>query len=630
MNASYLLDANVTETNAVRLKLLDKNGNIREYIDDKYKPYFFTAYPLTREAEEVVDYFSGNVEPAEKLDLFTGEKRTLAKVSWPNAKVAAKAAEKIGPCWETEIDLPKSYVYDHGLNFGALYSEDLVPVSNTPSDTAEEAEKGFLDVQESDPQKHAQLSSWLRLLDQPVPPVPSNVPSVEQAEPESVHRTWTLSRIANLPFSQAFESHRVSEWWKSIVYTYLRRNNILIPTAQELTKGKPTHVVTGALTVAPKAGAYFNTVVCDFESLYAGCIDSFNLSYETVDCGHVECGGNRIPDFDGHVCIRRRGFYAVLVGAFKELRIRIFKPASKNLALSDEKRKMASSTAKLLKLILVSSYGVTVRIRGLACPPLAESITGYGRYVLKESLRMSEEEGLRPLYGDTDSLFLDNPSNDQIEWLTRTVRERFWLDLAVDKRYSLCVLPKAKKAYFGILSDGTADLKGVTAIRSNSPGYINTVFKQCVKELSNVRDTEEYAQASNRIKEDVQKGIADLKRRAVKLEDLAYSVRLYFDPNEKAVGTKSLHQSYQCAVQLIDKGRALKRGDVVSFVKVKPFSYKGRTFTVKPVEAVASLAEINVEDYVRNLFTALNQVFEPMGISLDMEKEAEIFRWIRD
>jgi DNA polymerase I len=243
---------------------------------------------------------------------------------------------------------------------------------------------------------------------------------------------------------------------------------------------------------------------------------------------------------------------------------------------------------------------------------------------------MSEEEGLRPLYGDTDSLFLDNPSNDQIEWLTRTVKERFWLDLAVDKRYSLCVLPKAKKAYFGILSDGTADLKGVTAIKSNSPGYINNVFKQCVKELSNVRDTEEYAQASNRIKEDVQKGIADLKRRAVKLEDLAYSVRLCFDPNEKAVGTKSLHQSYQCAVQLIGKGGALKRGDVVSFVKVKPFSYKGRTFTVKPVEAVASLAEINVEDYVRNLFTALNQVFEPMGISLDMEKEAGIFRWIRN
>jgi hypothetical protein len=45
---------------------------------------------------------------------------------------------------------------------------------------------------------------------------------------------------------------------------------------------------------------------------------------------------------------------------------------------------------------------------------------------------------------------------------------------------------------------------------------------------------------------------------------------------------------------------------------------------------VVSLAEINVEDYVPNLFTALNQVFGPMGIRLDMEKEAEIFRWIRN
>jgi DNA polymerase I len=45
------------------------------------------------------------------------------------------------------------------------------------------------------------------------------------------------------------------------------------------------------LTVAPKAGTYFNTVVCDFESLYPSCIDSFNLSYETVDCWHPDAPG---------------------------------------------------------------------------------------------------------------------------------------------------------------------------------------------------------------------------------------------------------------------------------------------------------------------------------------------------
>jgi hypothetical protein len=277
MSANYLVDADVTENNAVRLKLLDKDGNIRELVDDKYKPYCLVAYPLTKEDEEVVHYFSGRTEPVNKLDLFTGEKRTLTRVSWPNAKIAAKAAEKLGMCWESEVDLPRSYVYDHGLNFGALHSEDLKPISETSNESEEKLRTSFREVQDVDPQKYAQLSLWLKLLDQPVPVLDTNLFGTDQADSGKVYAAWMLSRIANLPLSEAFESTRVSDWWKSIIYTYLRRNNVLIPTAQELTKGKPAHTVTGALTIAPRAGIYFNTVVCDFESLYAGCVDSFNL-----------------------------------------------------------------------------------------------------------------------------------------------------------------------------------------------------------------------------------------------------------------------------------------------------------------------------------------------------------------
>jgi DNA polymerase elongation subunit (family B) len=628
LGALYLVDAGVTQNNALKLKLLDHSGTIQEFVDDKFKPYFLMAYPLTREDEEVVNYFSGTVEPVEKLDLFNGQKRTLARVSWPNAKIAEKAAEKLRVRWESDVDFLKSYVYDHGLNFGALHSEqDLKPILDVSADAVAEQEKSFLEVQAVDPEKHSKILHWLRLLDQPVPTVDLSPLGIKQADLGKVYSAWMLSRIANLPLAQAFGSTRVSDWWKSMISEHLRSKNVLIPTPQELTRGMPTHTVTGALTVAPRAGAYFNTVVCDFESLYAGCIDSFNLSYETVNCGHHECEGNRIPDFDGHVCTQRRGFYAVLVGALKELRIRIFKSASKDTALPEEKRKMAGITAKLLKLILVSSYGVTVRIHGLACPPLAESITGYGRFVLKESWRMAEQGGLRPLYGDTDSLFLDNPSNEQVGWLIRTVKEQFWLDLVVDKRYSLCVLPKAKKAYFGIMPDGTPDVKGVTAIKSNSPGYINRVFNECVKELSAVKNAEEYTQAAKRIGDTVRKGIADLRGNAVELKDLLYSVRLYFDPNEKTREAQSLHQPYQCALQLIDAGKKLKRGDTVSFVKVKPFVYKGRIFSVKPAEKVTSLTEINVEDYARNLRTALEQVFEPMGIRLKAVIGSEAQRW---
>ncbi|MEM2101911.1 MAG: hypothetical protein QXM22_00170, partial [Candidatus Bathyarchaeia archaeon] len=76
-------------------------------------------------------------------------------------------------------------------------------------------------------------------------------------------------------------------------------------------------------------------------------------------------------------------------------------------------------------------------------------------------------------------------------------------------------------------------------------------------------------------------------------------------------------QPYQCAVQLMDEGCQVDRGDVVHFIKVKPFIYRGKTFTVKPADRVKSATEINVDDYIRNMTTALAQTFAPMGIKLE-------------
>ena len=143
-----------------------------------------------------------------------------------------------------------------------------------------------------------------------------------------------------------------------------------------------------------------------------------------------------------------------------------------------------------------------------------------------------------------------------------------------------------------------------------------------------MKNQEEYTQAKKKIKEIVLKAVSDLKNNKVMLEDLTYSVMLYFDPNEKIDGMKTAHQPYQCAQQLIDAGKKLKRSDTVSFIKVKPFKYDGKIFTVKPAEFVTNLAEINTEDYVRNLLTALKQTFKPMGIELETEKETEISRWL--
>jgi DNA polymerase elongation subunit (family B) len=193
----------------------------------------------------------------------------------------------------------------------------------------------------------------------------------------------------------------------------------------------------------------------------------------------------------------------------------------------------------------------------------------------------------------------------------------------VERRYSVCVLSAAKKAYFGILPDGTPDLKGLTAIKSNAPGFIQNVFKNCVKELSTVKKTEEYEQAKTKITTVVENSIRDLRNRKFQLDDMIFSVKLYHDPREKLT-SKVLPQPYQCAKQLIDQGKNVKQRDTVHFIKVKPFTYQGREFTVKPADQVHNSLEVNVEDYIRNLTTALNQTFQPMGISFKTETEPRI------
>jgi DNA polymerase elongation subunit (family B) len=630
LDTLYLVDARA-EGNVVNLKFYDSSKNeLIEFRDETYKPYLLIPYPLSKQDEETVRSFQGEIERVKKGDLFTTKMKELARVKFLNSSLVQKAAKRFKICWENEIDFAHSYAYDHGLIFGALHVQrenNFIPVLGFPEKLLVKFESVFASVRSSDSLKYNQLKHWFTLLHQPIPQIEAELLGITTGiEPERYSFAFMLSRLANLPVAETYTSRSVSDWLKSMMYTYLRKNGILIPTSRELRRGYEPHVVPGALTVAPKSGVYFNTVVADFESLYPSCVDSYNLSYETVDCSHKICGNNRISEVGHHICTKRRGFLSLLIGALKDLRIHWFKPLSKDSNVSANTKQHAESLAKLLKLITVSSYGVSVRIHGLACPPLAESITGCGRYALKTTWKIAERGGLHPVYGDTDSIFLENASLERVEWLVETVKERLRLDLAVEKHYSVCVLPKAKKAYFGIFEDGTADLKGLTAIKSNSPSFIRNVFQNCVKELSHVKSAQEYALAKTRIVKVVQRAIRDLKNGKVELEDLIYSVKLYHDPVEK-LRSKVLAQPYQCVAQLVADGKLIKQRDTVSFIKVKPFSFRGRRLTVKPVEHVHSVSEISVEDYIRNLTTALNQTFEPMNIRFEMEKESKISDW---
>ena len=632
MTTWYLLDAS-TQGSAVNLKFFNPATNeLKEFQDNTYKPYFFLPHPLSAEDQENIRSLQAETEITKKTDLYTNQPKEITKITLHKPDYLKKATRMFENAWETEIEFTHSYIYDHGLIFGAQHkmtqNNHFTPAPDFPENDKTKFDEVFANAKTTDPLKYNQLKHWFPLLRQPVPQVsPEMLSTNGNLDSDRYFRAFMLSRIVNLPVPFTYVTHGVSDWLKSMIHNYLRKNNVLIPTSKELRRGLETHMVPGALTITPKSGIYFNTVVADFESLYPSCIDTYNLSYETVDCNHPECKTNKIEEIGHHICTKRRGFLAALVGALKDLRIHWYKPLSKNSSLSETERHQAEITAKLLKLLTVSSYGVSVRIHGLACPPLAESITGYGRWALQTTWNIAEQNGLHPVYGDTDSVFLENAPKDKVETLIKTVKEKLRLDLAVERNYPVCVLSKAKKAYFGILPDGTPDLKGLTAIKSNAPNFIQNVFKTCVKELSHIKNTSEFEQAKTKIAAIVQDAIKDLQNRKVELKDLVYAVNLYHDPREK-LNSKVLPQPYQCAAQLIDAGKQVKQRDTVSFIKVKPFNYRGKQFSVKPTDRVRSIQEINVEDYIRNLTTALDQTFEPMGITFKTKTETKITEWL--
>lgn len=517
--------------------------------------------------------------------------------------------------WEEDLSPEMSYVYDHGLNFclphrkteGRFHLEiaEHEALTKKFQETFQSVEKNRL--------KYQLLENFFRIANQPIPSFLFKLPIFAGKTSEDKIRTSILlSRVANIPLPEAVKSRGVSFWIKSILDNYYRSHNILIPSADELRRADQRTSVQGALTIAPKSGTYFGMVVLDFESLYPGCMDVFNLSYETINCEHETCHNNKVPGLNITICTQRQGVYSAIIGALRELRVHWYKPVSRDPTLSPDDQEQAKAAARILKLILVSCYGVTVRIHGLASPLLAESITAYGRYVLSSTWKIAEELGLKPCYGDTDSIFLDNPTQDEVERFIQRVRERFQLDLALEKSFTLCVLSSAMKAYFGILTNGVPDVKGLSVIKSNSPPLYQQVFDNCVRELAGVRDLGAFEIAKKRILQIYQQAVSDLLTGKFQLQDLVYTVEIHEVPEEK-FASKVLPQPYQAAKILRDSGNALKEWDEIRFIKVKPFRHQGRNFTVKPAEMV-SLSEVNVDDYVRTLGLALGQVFEPMGI----------------
>ena len=451
-----------------------------------------------------------------------------------------------------------------------------------------------------------------------------------------------ISRIGRLSIDDVAR-FGVNQWIRGMLYYEHRQRNALIPRRDELqAKGSSSTTAIikekkyrGGLVVEPALGIHFNVVVVDFASLYPSIIKVHNLSYETVNCPHQSCmndSGQRIPGTTHWICKEKRGLTSLLIGSLRDLRVNYYKYLSRDKTIPVEEQQLYNVVSQAIKVILNASYGVMgAEIFPLYCLPVADATAAIGRTTTTKTIEKCKEIGIDVIYGDTDSLFLKNPSSKSVDEISVWARSNLGIDLEIDKQYRYVVFSDLKKNYLGVLADGTVDVKGLTGKKSHTPPFIRNAFYKILDILGGVNSTNDFEFAKEQIKKILQENAKNLERGKIPLADLSFNVMVNKSPNKYGKKTtssansrpssldgnrndyhevetyKGLPQHIKAAKLLLDSGKEVKAGDIISYVKTKTGD------GVRPVDLLIRTDDIDTEKYLDTMEATFDQLLSSLN-----------------
>jgi DNA polymerase I len=423
-----------------------------------------------------------------------------------------------------------------------------------------------------------------------------------------------LSRISRMTMEDLTRIG-VSRWVLALMEWEHRRRGWLIPSAQDILQAKggtTTKAVIkgkkyqGAIVQDPKPGVHFDVTVLDFASLYPSAISNWNLSYETLLCKHPECKDNLVPETSHWVCTKKHGMTSLIIGSLKDLRIMRYKPLARNMSLTQEERTFYDVIQAALKVFLNACYGVFgAESFPLYCPPLAESTAAVGRYAMSRAIEESNNLGIEVLYGDTDSVFLANPTEEQIHALVKWTNKELHIDLDIDKIYRYAIFSKRKKNYLGVYKDGSLDIKGLTGKKRHIPPLLKEAFSKMTSILGNVKSSYEMEDAKKKIQHLVETMVNRLKKRDFDLNEVAFSVML----GRRLSSYETNPQHVKAARMLKEQGVELDIGDVIKYV-ITPKD-------VKPVQ-MATHRDVDVNKYLEHLESMFEQLLDALDMDYDL------------
>lgn len=248
----------------------------------------------------------------------------------------------------------------------------------------------------------------------------------------------------------------------------LHRKGYIAPNRIDIVRDESS---AGGMVIEPIAGLHKNIAIFDFKSLYPSIIMTFKID----PYSKIQSGTNTINT--------PKEFY------FSKTE-HILPEIIENLMSERQFAKDINnqSLSQAIKILMNSFYGIMGSSRcRFYHSDLPTAITTTGHWILKMAIEFFENKGLKVIYGDTDSLFIQlNEKNDELcqkickeldIFLAQLIKDQFNVDSKLECEFedlfdqifftkSRGSDAAAKKRYAGMI-DGNIHFKGMEFVRSD-------------------------------------------------------------------------------------------------------------------------------------------------------------------
>jgi DNA polymerase delta subunit 1 len=296
----------------------------------------------------------------------------------------------------------------------------------------------------------------------------------------------------------------------------------------------------GATVIEPKTGFYdIPIATLDFNSLYPTIMIAHNLCYTTYLSKDMIKDQELIEKKDyfitpcGHAFLLPSRQQGLLPGILQDL-IKARKNAKADLQKETDpfKRAVLDGRQLALKIVANSVYGFTGASKGyLPCPPIASSVTAFGRVMINITQKLIEEtytkekgydHEAKVIYGDTDSVMIKfgymnlekvmELSREAAIQITKTFKKP--INLEFEKIYFPYLLI-GKKWYAGLYwtkphKYDKIDIKGIDIVRRDRCGFIQDIMRRCLNEILINKDVKKAIDIVHQAIRDLLQGNVDL------------------------------------------------------------------------------------------------------------------------